>query len=153
MEMDAEITYESDMESDQENNVPPKGVDPEFCRRIQNMKWRLYEKTVLGPETETDNAQNNELIQIYVNLLEQLYRFLERAQNGGIAERDLLSFPADIRSENLSVATWVKNYFKKNGPADTLPYRDYLTTTLRVYPFVHHKRMVGGDEEDDVEDL
>jgi hypothetical protein len=152
MEMDPEMTYESDMESDQENNVPPQGVDPEFCRRIQTVKWRLYEKIVLGPETETERAQDNELIQIYMDQLEQLYRFLERAQRGGVVERDLLSFPSDMRSENLSIANWIKTYFKKNGPADTLPYRDYLTTTLRIYPFVHHKRMIGGDVEDNIEE-
>jgi|LauGreDrversion4_2_1035121.scaffolds.fasta_scaffold11122_5 hypothetical protein len=153
METDPEITYDSDLESDLENNVPPRGMDPEFCRRIQNMKWKLYESIVLGPETETDNAQNNQLIQIYVNTLEKLYRFLERAQHGGVVERDLLSFPAEMRSENLSVANWVKNYFKKNGPIDTIPYSDYLNTTLRVYPFIHHKRMVGGELFDSVEDM
>jgi hypothetical protein len=133
---------DSDSEMEEENNVPPRGLDPEFCKRIQNMKWRLYQIIILSPELDTPNAQNNELIQMYVNQLEDLYRFLDNAQRVGVVEKDLIKFPSELRSENLSMAEWIKKYFKQNGPADTLPYRDYLNTTLRVYPFVHHSRMI-----------
>jgi len=142
---------DSDSEMEEENNVPPRGLDPEFCKRIQNMKWRLYQIIILSPELDTPNAQNNELIQMYVNQLEDLYRFLENAQRGGVVEKDLIKFPSELRSENLSVAEWIKNYFRQNGPADTLPYRDYLITTLRVYPFVHHTSMIGKQSIDNEE--
>lgn len=145
------MDLESDYESEEENNVPPHGLDPEFCRRIQTMKWKIYQMTVLSPEENTSEAQNNNLIERYLQQLESLYQLLEKAQRGGSVERELISFPHELRSENHSIAEWIRTYVKQNGPADTIPYQDYLTTTLRIYPFVHHMRMVGGER--DVEEM
>jgi hypothetical protein len=147
-----ESEWDKDSDSEEENNTPPKGVDPEFCKKIQNMKWKIYEIIVLRPELNGPNAQNNELIQQYIHTLEAVHRFFEKAQRGGVVEKDLISFPSEVRSDHLSMANWIANYFKQNGPADTVPYQDYLRTTLRVYPFVHRTGF-NEDDTDDVENI
>lgn len=139
---------DSDIE---ENNVSPAGVDIEFCRCIQTLKWNLYQAIVLGPQENTPQAQQNALVQNYVTLLGKLCTFMENALKGRIVDADLRPFPSRLRHEILTCSQWAYRAVKGLSPTDLVSYRDYLTTSLRVYPFVHHMRMLGG--ADDVETL
>lgn len=142
---------DSDVESDVEDNTPPAGVDAEFCRCIQTLKWNLYQTIVLGPQENTPEAQQNGLVQTYVTQLGRLYEFMENALRGRMIEADLRPFPLRHRHEILTCSQWAYRVAKGLSPTDLVPYRDYLMTALRVYPFVHHMRMLGG--ADDVEIL
>jgi hypothetical protein len=141
---------ESDLE-EEENNVPPAGVDAEFCRCIQTLKMNLYETIVLGPELNTPDAQKNELIQTYVKQLGRLYDVMENALKGRVVDAEMRPFPIRLRHSILTCSQWVHRLVKGKTPTDLVPYRDYLNTTLRVYPFVHHIRIIGG--EDDIETM
>ena len=79
--------YDSDTDTDSqpaENHIPPHGVDDEFCRCIQTLKWNLYQTIVLGPEPNTPEAQQNQLIQRYVAQLGKLYDAMQHALQGRI---------------------------------------------------------------------
>ncbi len=135
----------------EENNVPPQGVDAEFCRCVQTLKWNLYQAIVLGPQENTPRAQQNDLIQTYVTLLGKLYTFMENALKGRIVDAELRPFPSQRRHEILTCSQWAYRAVKGLSPTDLVAYRDYLNTSLRVYPFVHHMQILGG--ADDVETL
>lgn len=121
-------------------------VVPEFTHCIHMLKWKLYQAIVLGPEPNTPEAQQNELLQTYVGQLEQLYRILEKALCGEIIDTTLHAFPAPLRQEILSCARDLQKRSKEQNEmrhaADGVPYRDFLKETLRMYPFVH--RTSGG---------
>lgn len=146
----SEEEWDSDTES-MENNVPPPGVNAEFSRCIQTLKWNLYQTIVLGPKENTPEAQQNELVQKYVTQLGRLHTFMENALKGRIIDADLRPFPSRRRHEILTCAQWVYRFVKGFPPNDVVPYRDYLYHVLRVYPFVHHMRILGG--ADDIEML
>lgn len=150
----SESDSDSDSDSDYEvrgGSIPPKGLDEEFCRCIQTLKWNLYQAIVLGPELNTPSAQQNELIQTYVKHLGHLYNVFENAMKGRIVDSEMRSFPVKLRHEILTCSQWARKHLSSLPPTDLVPYNDYLNTSLRVYPFVHHMRMLGG--ADDVEAL
>ena len=137
---------DSDME---ENNVPPAGVNEEFCRCIQVPKWSLYQAIVLGPKESTPEAQHNSLLQTYLNHLERLRVVMENALKGRIVDAELKPFPSRLRHEILICSQGVRRMTKNLSPTDIIPYRDYIFNTLHVFPYVHPMKMVGG--ADDVE--
>ena len=134
--------------------IPARGVNDEFCQMIQSIKWKLYSSIILSPPLQTDVAQDNDLIKVYLSQLNQLYFFLERAASNQIREMMLSVFVINLRREILGCAKHIVDYGKANHfqAVDWIPYKDYLNITLRVHPFVHHKRMIGG-QEDNVEDM
>lgn len=139
---------DSDSESDTvQLDTPPPGVDPHFSQCVHSIKWKLYQAIVLGPELNTPEAQQNELLQTYVNQLERLYRMFEKALRGSISDADTRPFPSSLRHEILSCAMGLKERIKPSASAhaaDLIPYQDQLKQILRMYPFVH--RTVGGDD-------
>lgn len=134
--------------------VPARGVNEEFCQMVQTIKWELYSGIILSPPLKTSTAQDNDLIKKYLLNLNQLYLFLEKATWNQIKEMMLGSFVMSMRHDILGCAKRIIEYGKANHfqSVDWIPYRDYLNISLRVHPFVHHKRMIGG-QQDDVEDM
>lgn len=155
---------DSDEEQDQQENqnvkggsntiFPARGVDNEFCRAVQTIKWKIYNEVILSPPLKTEEAQDNGLIKAYLFQLNQLYLFFEKVTMNQMREMILGAFKISMRHEILSCAKQMIEYGKANHfrPVDWIPYRDYLNIVLRVHPFVHHKRMIGG-QEDNVEDM
>lgn len=150
----------SDSDSDTETDthaivkggdIPPKGLDGEFCRCIQTLKWNLYQTIVLSPTLNTPAAQQNDLIQTYINQLGHLYLALDNALSGRINDAMMRPFPIKLRHDILKCSQWIHRLVRPLTPTDLVPYWDYVNTALLVYPFVHHMQMLGG--EDDVEAL
>lgn len=146
---DTDSDLDSDKDIDMDNETIPPGVAPEFVHCVHALKWKLYQAIVLGPEPNTPEAQQNELLQVYVTRLDQLYHILEKALRGSVTDAEVRPFPVRLRREILGCAMGLKKTPKTPHVADTVPYRDFLTETLRMFPFVH--RMVGGSN--DVESL
>lgn len=148
-------SYHSDTDSDSDmdryDDMMPPGVDETLATGVHTLKWKLYQIIVLGPELNTPEAQQNELLQAYIRQLERLYRILEKALKGAITDTDLRPFPVSLRHEILTLATKLKGQTKLSNrhAADYIPYLDFLKETLRMYPFVH--RSTGGSV--DVESL
>lgn len=125
---------------------PPPGVDPSNVACVYALKWKLYQLIVLGPEPNTPEAQQNELLQKYVRQLAHLYQLLSKALRGSITDAEVHIFPRTIRHEILTCALQLKGYNKgRTAPhaADIVPYQDFLKETLQMYPYVH--RTIGGD--------
>lgn len=132
---------DSGSESDTEVSVPP-GVDPMYASCVHTLKWKLYQTIVLGPEPNTPEAQQNELLQRYITQLERLYRILEKSLRGSVTDAEVRPFPVSLRHEILTCAMKFKGKNKGvSHVADVVPYQDFLKETLRMYPFVH--RTVG----------
>lgn len=144
---------DSDTESDTDtlSTIPPPGVDPGYATCIHRLKWKLYQVIVLGPEPNTPEAQQNELLQKYTRMLESLYRILEKALRGSIADTEVRVFPSALRHEILTCAMDLKRARNAQHVADRIPHQDFLQQTLRMYPFVH--RHQGGAADHAVEDL
>lgn len=133
---------ESDEEPMIENLTPPKGITESFCQCVDTIKWKLYEATVLGPELNTPEVQQNKLLEIYEGYLEQLYVVLNQALTGYIKESQLASFPSELRHEMLKCAQEIRRMSQGDGVlryTDRIPYHDYLQTQLRVYPYLQNR--------------
>ncbi len=113
-------------------------VSPEFQQCVSGVKWRLYETVIFGPELDTPQAQENSLVQVYVQNLEAFYRLLDATLRGQFKEAGLSALPAPRRSEVLQCVHALQKIIKAARHAgDLIPYREYLQEVLRVYPFVH----------------
>lgn len=113
-------------------------VSPAFQQCVSSVKWRLYETVIFGPELDTPQAQENSLIQVYVQNLEAFYRLLDATLRGQFKEAGLSALPAARRSEVLQCVHALQKIMKTARHAgDLIPYREYLQEVLRVYPFVH----------------
>jgi hypothetical protein len=126
------------------NDIPPPELDPTLCDRIYNIKWNMYNTIVLGPELGTPHVQNNKLVQDYLNQINKVYILSLKGQNGQFTESDLQKFPKKVQNDIKELLLWLVDYFKKNQPCDTIPYSDYITTQLHIYPF-NQRKMVGGE--------
>jgi hypothetical protein len=133
---------ESDEETMVENLTPPKGVTESFCQCVDAIKWKLYDATVMGPELKAPEVQQNKLLETYEGYLEQLYVLLNEALKGFIKESLLVRFPSELRHEILKCAQEIQR-MSRAGTAlrytECIPYRDYLHTQLRVYPYLQNR--------------
>jgi hypothetical protein len=145
-----DLDSDTDSDTDILPTIKPPGVDPTYATCIHHLKWKLYQTIVLGPEPNTPEAQQNELLQKYTRTLESLYHILEKALRGSIADTEVRVFPSVLRHKILTCAMDLKRTRNAQHVADRVPYQDFLKQTLRMYPFVH--RHVGGADQA-VEDL
>lgn len=137
---------ESEEEEVVENLTPPKGVSESFCQCVDTLKWGIFRATVLGPELNTPEAQQNRLLESYETLLEHLYAFLHDALKGSVKESVLTVFPHGIRHSILTCAQTIQQDTRTLRYTDRIPYHDYLNTQLRIYPYLQHR---GKDLEED----
>jgi hypothetical protein len=133
---------ESDEEYEDEyeqNEVAPPEIDDEFKNGVLNVKHRLYENIILGPELGTKEAQSLETLQSYLNNINDVYILSLNAQRGNINENELNRFPENVREPLRKLLNWMADYFKKNRAPDTIPYEDYVRKSFKEYQFVQDK--------------
>ena len=121
-----------------ENEIPPPAINQEFIDNILEVKHKLYETTVLAPKLETPEAQSNEVLQKYMNNLNSVYVMAINAQSGNILgnEQRINNLPPETREIITRMLNWIVDYFSKNNVPDTIPYSDFISNSLHVYPFV-----------------
>lgn len=139
-----DIDEEYDNEDDEErNDEPPDNIDSDFSNNVQQIKWKIYQNIVFKPQLETREAQDNKLLNEYVNCVRQLYVYTLEAQNGNNNKINLNKFPNEVRDDISKLLNWISDFFRKNQPYQTIPYSDYLSNSFKVYPFVHKKTFDG----------
>jgi len=117
------------------NEEPPMDIDENFKKNIVNLKRTLYENTVLSPELGTSQAQTTEVLNEYLNHVNNVYNLSINAQNGKI-NNNLNKFPKETRELISNLLIWIADYFKKNEVVDTIPYVSFIYKSFKEYPFV-----------------
>lgn len=117
------------------NEEPPMDIDENFKKNIVNLKRTLYENTVLSPELGTSEAQTTEVLNEYLNHVNNVYNLSINAQNGKI-NNNLNKFPKETRELISNLLIWIADYFKKNEVVDTIPYVSFIYKSFKEYPFV-----------------
>jgi hypothetical protein len=136
--------WNEDTDSDYENSeyiqneVPPSSINQEFIDNILEVKHKLYDNIVLSPELGTSKAQSNEVLQEYLNKLNDMYVIAVNAQNGAVSitEIQLNKFPPEARDAIKNTLRWIADYFSKNQIPDTIPYSDFIRKSFHEYQFV-----------------
>jgi len=118
-----------------QNEEPPIDIDENFKNNVVNIKHELYEKTVLSPELNTNEAQSIDPLEKYLENINNVYILSVNAQNGKI-NNNLDKFPKETRELISNLLIWIADYFKKNQVADTIPYESYIQKSFKEYPFV-----------------
>jgi hypothetical protein len=128
---------EEEYENYYENETEPLDVDNNFKDNLLKVKHSLYDNIVLAPELGTSKAQSNEVLQEYLNRLNDVYILSINAQNGqNISQEKLNIFPENSRHAIKSSLDWIVDYFRKNRIPDTIPYSDYIRKSFHDYQFV-----------------
>lgn len=147
-EQEQEEQEDQEQEEEVDDNTPLPGLDDAFLEKTKALKWAVYENTILTPEENTPEAQQNELLHVYQTMLMRAYRLLRIAQGRSIRPQEYDSFPSEIRPLLRDVCEWLTTFSSGKPLSAMVPYTSYLQQSLTVYPFIH-RRHVGG--EDDVE--
>lgn len=135
---------EEEIQQKNENSLP--AINDTFRNNVLKVKHSLYENIVLSPELGTVNAQDNQVLQHYLNKLNKVYIMSLRAENGKIiTEEELLIFPKESREVIRSTLDWINDFFKKNHISVTIPYSDYIRKSFHDYQFVQNNSF-DGDE-------
>jgi len=131
-----ESDYEYNDEDSILNEEPPMDIDENFKNNVVNIKHELYEKTILSPELNTDEAQSINPLEKYLENINNVYILSINAQKGEINTNKLNQFPKETRVLISNLLTWIADFFKKNEVVDTIPYESYIQKSFKVYPFV-----------------
>ena len=132
-----EDEYEEEDEEMKRNENPLPELQKEFRDNVLQAKHSLYDNIVISPAEGTPNAQNNQLLQDYLDKLNQLYVLSIRAENGKmIPDEALLMFPEGSKQVIRFMLDSVSKFFKENQFAETIPYTSYLRKSLHDYQFV-----------------
>jgi hypothetical protein len=118
-----------------QNDVSPPDIDSEFRNNILNIKHEIYENTILKPELNTEEAQSEELLNKYIENLNNIYILCLNAQKGNVSN-DLDKFPKEIRYSISVLLSGLADFFKKNQVVDTIPYASYIQKSFKEYPFI-----------------
>ena len=127
---------DEDDEEYQQNEQPPKGIEGEFANYVLTLKHKLYDETVLSPNMNEANAQNDELLDDYLKHINKVYVLAVVSQNGKKNARNLDEFPKGAQESIQKTLDWLEMFFSKNRIPDTIPYVHYIRNQLHVYPFV-----------------
>jgi len=123
---------------DDNNETPPQGITKEFRDIILTAKQSLYDNIILGPKLETPDAQNLQLVQIYIDKLNEFYKL---TNNNGDITKKLEIFPIQSRDSIQQALTTIQTFFRINTAIeDRLPYENYLNHILKKYQFVFKKK-------------
>ena len=130
---------ESDDEYNDEDSILneelPADIDEKFKKTVSTLKHEIYENTVLSPDLGTKKAQNNKVLEDYLENINNVYILCLNAQKGNISN-DLDKFPKEVRHSISTLLSWLADFFKKNQVVDTIPYASYIQKSLKEYPFV-----------------
>lgn len=130
---------DSEEEYDEEiimNETAPQGVNEEFKKKVRSAKRSLYQNIVLAPQLGTKNAQNNQILNTYLNKLNNMYVMAINAQRGRFVEAELSSFPQPTQELIKDMIQAIIKFFKENNVPDTVPYNHYIKKMLHEYQFL-----------------
>jgi hypothetical protein len=136
---------DSDSDYDEEyiqNEVPPNTVDKDFIENVLKVKHSLYDNIVLSPELGTTEAQDNNILQQYLNKIHHMYVLSINAQNGikySDNDEELKEFPSATRDIIKQTLTLITDFFSKNTIPDTIPYSDFIRKSFHEYQFIQNK--------------
>ena len=142
---DSDEYEENELElDDEQNDYPPNDVPEELTDNIKNMKYSLYEETVLSPELGTQLAQDPGLLTVYLSHLNRIYQLAIRAINNtsGSMEEELTTFPKNTQNIIKKTIMWIYNFFKTNQIPDTIPVADYIDRNLKENQFVQYGGLI-----------
>lgn len=129
--------YNQEDEEYVQNETSPETLDNNFVNNILGVKHSLYDNIVLAPELGTEKAQSKEVLQEYLNRLNDVYVMSLKAQNGNkFGEQEINMFPEESREAVVQTLNWITDYFSKNRVPDTIPYADYIRKSLHDYQFI-----------------
>lgn len=133
--------YEDEGYDGYPNEVPPPEMSQDFIDHILDIKHTLYDTIVLAPKLGTQDAQNPDVLQEYLNKLNTVYVMAVNAQNGqtGSLDKKIQEFPTESQKSIRSAIQWIKDYFRSNMPPDTIPYSDFIRKSLNEYQFDQRK--------------
>ena len=126
---DSEGIFES------EENI---GVSEEFRNAIINVKKSLNDNIIRGPELETRQAQDLNILNDYIKSLNNLYILSIDAQNGIniLNNRNIDLFPPESKDEVKIALEYIMNIFKNKSVVDMIPYENYLWNSFKENQFV-----------------
>ncbi len=136
---DNDSDYDSELEETPKNDNPLPEISKEFRDNVLNIKHSLYNNIVLSPELGTQDAQNNTILQDYLEKINKVYILSLSAENGKkIPQEALLIFPEESRKLIRDTLDWILNFFKNNHISDTVPYSDHIRKSFHDYQFVQN---------------
>jgi len=122
--------------SEYTNDIPPKGVEPEFTEAIINAKKSLYDNTVYQPQLGTEKAQNLKLLVVYLQYLNILYKnSIIVINNSSVKQADLEKIPKEARQAVKTALNVIYNYFQK-ADLDKTPYEHFINYHLKENQFL-----------------
>jgi len=126
---DSEGVFES------EENI---GVSEEFRNAIINVKKSLNDNIIRGPELETRQAQDLNILNDYIKSLNNLYILSIDAQNGIniLNNQNIDLFPPESKDEVKIALEYIMNIFKNKSVVDMIPYENYLWNSFKENQFV-----------------
>lgn len=136
-ETDEEYNQEEEEEEYEQNETPPETLNDDFVNNILGVKHSLYDNIVLAPQLGTEKAQSKDVLQEYLNRLNDVYVMSVKAQSGNRVNGEQVNvFPEGSRQAIIQTLDWITDYFSKNRIPDTIPYSDYIRKSLHDYQFV-----------------
>ena len=118
---------------------PLPELNPEFRENVLKVKHSLYNNIVLSPNLGTDGAQDNKVLQDYLEKLNKVYIMSITSENGKkIPDEALLIFPEETRKLIRSTLDWILDFFNKNHISLTVPYSEHIRKSFHDYQFVQN---------------
>ena len=117
-------------------------LSPEFCRKIYKCKKSLYNDIIFSTKNiESNEAQNNTLLQKYINALNYLYNStMDAITNNNNTMSDIgKGYSVNSTRTLKDTAQYMNSFFINNKTYNKLLYTDYLTNKLIVFPFIHRR--------------
>lgn len=114
------------------------GVSEEFRNAIINVKKSLNDNIIRGPELETRQAQDLNILNDYIKSLNNLYILSIDAQNGIniLNNQNIDLFPPESKDEVKIALEYIMNIFKNKSVVDMIPYENYLWNSFKENQFV-----------------
>ena len=117
------------------NDIPPKGVEPEFTEAIINAKKSIYDNTVYQPQLGTEKAQSLKLLLVYLQCLNILYKnCIVVINNSSVKQEDLEKIPEKAKGAVKAALDVISKYFKKD--IDKTPYEHFINYHLKENQFL-----------------
>lgn len=123
------------MSNESMNDIPPKGVEPEFTEAIINAKKSIYDNTVYQPQLGTEKAQSLKLLLVYLQCLNILYKnCIVVINNSSVKQEDLEKIPEKAKGAVKAALDVISKYFKKD--IDKTPYEHFINYHLKENQFL-----------------
>ena len=123
------------MSNESMNDIPPKGVEPEFTEAIINAKKSIYDNTVYQPQLGTEKAQSLKLLVVYLQCLNILYKnCIVVINKSSVKQEDLEKIPEEAKGAVKAALDVISKYFKKD--IDKTPYEHFINYHLKENQFL-----------------